>query len=114
MFLIVNLVDGEDQADARMCDDGENDEEATASDSAPTHQSTKAVVTLNIVIEGDSTKFRKIRTRSQLREALSKISADSEVGDCLVSGELMWTPEERSDHLTEEDLIVEYPSLYPL
>ena len=111
MFLIVNLVDGEDQADARRCDDGENDE---ASDSAPTHQSTKAAVTLNVVIEGDSTKFQKIRTRSQLREALSKISADSQVGACLVSGELMWTPEERSDYLTEEDLFVEYPSLYPL
>jgi uncharacterized membrane protein len=82
--------------------------------SISSHRSTKAVLTLNLAIEGDSTKFGKIKTRSQLRDALSRIGSDCQVEDCLLSAELLWTPEERSDFLTSEDVYADYPNLYPL
>ena len=77
-------------------------------------RATCAVVSISLCIEGDSTKIPSIRSRQGLREALAKISADSQVDDCLVSAEVLWTPEERSDTLSQEDVYADYPNLYPL
>jgi uncharacterized membrane protein len=75
---------------------------------------TAAVVSINLAIEGDSTKFSKIKTRNELRAALSRVAADSKMEDCLLSAEIMWTPEDRSETLSSQDVYADYPSLYPL
>ena len=78
------------------------------------YRATAAVVSINLAIEGDSTKFSKIKTRNELRAALSRVAADSQIEDCLLSGEIMWTPEDRSETLSNQDVYADYPSLYPL
>jgi uncharacterized membrane protein len=75
---------------------------------------TAAVVSINLAIEGDSTKFSKIKTRNELRAALSRVAADSQIEDCLLSAEILWTPEDRSETLSNQDVYADYPSLYPL
>ena len=76
---------------------------------------TVAVVTINLCIEGDSsTQLSKIRTRQDLKDALSRIASDSQVEECLLSGEVLWTPEDRSDTLTREEVYEDYPTLWML
>jgi uncharacterized membrane protein len=77
-------------------------------------RATVAVVSITLCIEGDSTKIPSIRNRRELRDALSRIAADSQVDDCLLSGEVLWTPEDRSESLSPEEIYVDYPTLYPL
>lgn len=77
-------------------------------------RSTAAVVSLTVCIEGDSTKIPKIKNRIELREALSKVASDAQVDECLLSAEVLWTPEDKLDTLSTEELIADYPSLYPL
>jgi uncharacterized membrane protein len=78
------------------------------------YRATAAVVSINLAIEGDSTKFSKIKTRNELRAALSRVAADSQIEDCLLSAEILWTPEDRSETLSNQDVYADYPSLYPL
>jgi hypothetical protein len=47
-------------------------------------KATKAVVTLNLAIEGDSTVLQKIRTLQDLLEVLSQIAADAQVEEVCV------------------------------
>lgn len=77
-------------------------------------KATAAIVTISISIQGDRTKLPNIRTRKDVADALSRIAADAPVEDCLLSAEVLWAPEARSDRLTDEDIIAEHPSLYPL
>lgn len=72
---------------------------------------TMAVITLVLAIDGDSTKLNKIRNSSDVEQALQKIAADSKVGDCLQSAEILWTPEDRSETLSLRDVIADYPEL---
>lgn len=72
---------------------------------------TKAVITFVLAIQGDSTKISKISSLKNVEEALRKIASDSKVDDCLLSAEILWTPEDRSETLTREDLIADYPEL---
>jgi uncharacterized membrane protein len=58
-------------------------------------KATAAVVTISLSIEGDRTRLPSIRTRKDVADAL-------------------WAPEARSDQLTDEDIIADHPSLYPL
>jgi uncharacterized membrane protein len=75
---------------------------------------TAAVVSIILCIEGDSTKIPEIRNRRQLRDALSRIAADSQIEDCLLSGEVLWTPEDPVEWLSDQDIYYDYPTLYPL
>ena len=80
-------------------------------------QSTMAVVTLGICIEGNSLSTsipKQIRNRKDLQSALNQIAADVQTEDCLLSAEILWTPEEDNDFLSERDLYADYPSLIPL
>jgi uncharacterized membrane protein len=72
---------------------------------------TMAVITLVMAIQGDSTKIPKISNLKCVEEALRKISSDAKVGDCLVSAEILWTPEDRSETLTRQEVIADYPEL---
>ena len=75
------------------------------------YKATVAVVTLVFAIEGDSTKLPSIRGIRDVEEALSKIAADVKVEDCLMSAEILWTPGDASETLTERDIYVDYPEL---
>mmetsp|Transcript_18400 Transcript_18400/g.45612 ORF Transcript_18400/g.45612 Transcript_18400/m.45612 type:complete len:112 (-) Transcript_18400:57-392(-) len=78
---------------------------------------TMAVVTLGLCIEGNSLPTRipkQLRNRTELRKALSQIATDAQTEDCLLSAEILWTPEEENDFLSERDVYADYPDLYPL
>jgi uncharacterized membrane protein len=77
-------------------------------------RATTAVVDLSLCIQGDSTKFPTIKNRIELRNALYKISADAQVDECLLSAEVLWTPDDGADSMSEKDVFADYPELYPL
>ena len=77
-------------------------------------RATVAIVTINLCIEGDSTRVSQIRNRVELESALSRIASDCQVDECLLSAEVIWTPEGRTEKLTSEEVYAEYPSLFPL
>jgi len=74
-------------------------------------QATSAVVTLVISIDGDSTKLPQINNISDVERALTRIATDVKVDDCLRSAEVLWTPDDSRDVLSERDIIVDYPKL---
>ena len=98
---VVNIFGGENHADKSANRNG-------------SYAATAAVITITIAITGDSTRFDKIKSRSKLREALFRIASDCQVDDSLLAAEILWSPEERSDVLTTEDIYADYPNLYPL
>lgn len=87
----------------------------STSDEAPGDgKATMAVVTLLMAIDGDSTKVPVFRTSDDVVDGLRLIASHSKVEDCLQSVEILWTPEDRSDTLTQRDLIADYPNLRTL
>jgi uncharacterized membrane protein len=74
-------------------------------------KATMAVVTLVLAIDGDSTKIPRIGGIADVEDALRKIASDSKMDDCLQSVEILWTPDERSETLTLQDVIADYPTL---
>lgn len=75
-------------------------------------KATAAVVTLVLCIEGDSTKIPSIiRSPSELQNALSLISSDSVVDSCLQGAEILWTPQDRMETLSMQDVVADYPNL---
>jgi len=75
---------------------------------------TMAIVTLNFAIQGDSTKLPEINTRDDLRLALSRISSDAQVDDCLLTAEVLWSPEDPSEILSRETTYADFPKLVPI
>lgn len=75
---------------------------------------TLAIVTLNYAIRGDSTRMDKISTRDNVRDALTKLSADASVEDAIVAAEVMWSPEDENDTLEPEVAYADFPQLVPL
>jgi len=77
-------------------------------------KATMAVVTLVLAMDsnqmGNSDKI-KIRSISDVEEALRRIATDAKVGDCLQGAEILWTPEDRSETLTLRDVVADYPEL---
>mmetsp|Transcript_31578 Transcript_31578/g.46599 ORF Transcript_31578/g.46599 Transcript_31578/m.46599 type:complete len:260 (+) Transcript_31578:172-951(+) len=78
---------------------------------------TTAVISLVIEIQGDSTKFEGAGfSLSGTKEVLSSIASDVMVerGDCLNAVEVFWTPSERDEVLTKQDIILDFPELIDL
>lgn len=74
-------------------------------------QATSAVVTLVIAIDGDSTKLPQINSISDLEKALTRLATDVKVDDCLRSAEILWTPDDKNDVLSEREVVADYPKL---
>lgn len=72
---------------------------------------TVAVVNLNLAIDGDSTHFPNVKSRTKLIEALRRIASDARVEDCLFAAEVIWIPGDRDDSLSREEVFERYPSL---
>lgn len=73
-----------------------------------------AIITVNFAIEGDSTKLPEIYSIEDLRKALRRISSDAQVDDCLITAEIVWAPEDRTERLSREETYEKYPNLVPL
>ncbi|KAL3770407.1 hypothetical protein ACHAW5_002324 [Stephanodiscus triporus] len=102
-----------------------NDPSSSSSSSSPSRRrgipeddsagkATVAVVTILMLIDGDSTSRAmpsRIGSVRDVEEALSRIAADAKADDCLRSAEILWTPEERDETLTMREVLADYPSL---
>lgn len=94
---------------------GSQDKSIVSSNKGSSTAPTVAIVTINYAIEGDATKLPStIRTRDDLRRALSRIAADAKVGDCLQSAEILWAPEDPTETLTRETAYADFPNLLPI
>ena len=74
-------------------------------------QATSAVVTLIVTMDGDETTFPKINGIRDLEQALTRLATDVKVDNCLRSAEVLWTPDNGNDILSEREVIVDYPKL---
>ena len=77
-------------------------------------KATVAVVTIVLLIDGDSTSkalSSKVNSIRDVEDALSRIASDSKADNCLRGAEILWTPEERDDTLTMRDVFADYSSL---
>jgi len=77
-------------------------------------KATVAVVTIVMLIDGDSTSkqlSKKVNSIRDVEDALSCIAADSKADNCLRGAEILWTPEERGETLTMKEVLADYSSL---
>lgn len=77
-------------------------------------KATVAVVTIVLLIDGDSTSKQlssKVNSIRDVEDALSQIAADSKADNCLRGAEILWSPEERDETLTMRDVLADYSSL---
>lgn len=78
---------------------------------------TLVVVSLIVEIQGDETNFEGAGySLSKTKDVLSSIAADCMVdeGYCLNAVEIFWTPGDRDEVLTKNDLILDFPTLIDL
>lgn len=78
---------------------------------------TNVVVSLIVEIQGDETNFEGAGySLSKTKDVLSSIAADCMVdeGYCLNAVEVFWTPGDRDEVLTKNDLILDFPTLIDL
>jgi len=82
--------------------------------------SSLALLQIHVVIEGNMMKpfgVRQIETKKSLQEALVQLSGDlNAVEDCVLAGEVLWSPQQldQNEVLTEEDIYVSHPMLWPV
>lgn len=77
-------------------------------------KATVAVVTMVLLIDGDSTSktlSKRVNSIRDVEEALRRVAADSKADKCLRGAEILWTPEERDETLTMRDVLADYSSL---
>ena len=75
-------------------------------------QSTCAIVTIVLSIAGDQTKpCTEMNSWQDVSDTLSLISAHVVKEDCMLSAEVLWTPERRGDVWTRRDIASFYPDL---
>lgn len=77
-------------------------------------KATMAVVTIVMMIDGDSTSKQlssKVNSVRDVEGALIRIAADAKADSCLRGAEILWTPEESDETLTRKEVFADYPSL---
>ena len=77
-------------------------------------KATVAVVTMVLLIDGDSTSktlSKRVNSIQDVEDALSRIASDSKADKCLRGAEILWTPEERDETLTMRDVLADYSTL---
>jgi len=77
-------------------------------------KATIAVVTIIMLIDGDSTSkalSSNVNSLGDVEDALSRIAADAKADACLRSAEILWTPEDRSETLSMKEVLADYSSL---
>jgi uncharacterized membrane protein len=86
---------------------------ATVSKTSPSTP-TVAIVTINFAMEGDSTLLPTIKSRENVHDALSMIASDALVGECLITAEILWSPEDPLESLSREAIYADFPNLVPI
>lgn len=75
---------------------------------------TLVVVSLILEIQGDSTTFEGAGySIVKTREVLASIASDCLIDDgyCVNACEVLWTPSERNEVLTKDDIVLDFPEL---
>jgi uncharacterized membrane protein len=73
---------------------------------------TVAIVIVHLAIEGNSLRnFDDIKSRKDLKEALSRIYSDVQVEDCLIAAEVIWSPEDPAQQMIMEEIYSDFPTL---
>jgi uncharacterized membrane protein len=76
---------------------------------------TVAIVIVHLAIQGNSLRqFDDIKSRKDLKEALSRIYSDVQVEDCLIAAEVIWSPEDPSEQITMQEIYSDFPTLNTL
>lgn len=78
---------------------------------------TTVVVSIILEIQGDTTKFEGAGfSIAGTKEVLSSVASDVNVegGECLNAVEVFWTPSDKDEVLTKQDLIMDFPELIDL
>jgi len=78
---------------------------------------TNVVVSVVVEIQGDETNFEGAGfSRTKTKEVLTSIASDCIVDDgyCLNAVEIFWTPGDREEVLTKNDIILDFPTLIDL
>ena len=78
---------------------------------------TQVVVSLLVAVKGKAQAYtNRISSISSLQDCLQNLAADAltDDGDNILAVELLWTPSEPGNILTERDLIEDYPELIKL
>jgi uncharacterized membrane protein len=78
---------------------------------------TNVVVSLVVEIQGDETNFSNAGfSRSATKDVLTSIASDCMVDDgyCLNAVEIFWTPGDRDEVLSKNDIILDFPTLIDL
>jgi uncharacterized membrane protein len=70
------------------------------------------VMTLLVGSEDDKPLFEPVRTHAQLQAALQRLAGLSV--DYLLTVELLWSPQNHSDNLSQDDFLMLYPEMIPL
>jgi uncharacterized membrane protein len=92
----------------------QNKFDTQSSEALSSSSPTAAIVTINFAMEGDSTALPVIRSRDDALAALSLIASDALVGECLLTAEVLWSPEDMSETLSKEEMYSYYPNLVPI
>jgi len=77
-------------------------------------KATIAVVTIVMMIDGDSTSKQlssNINSIRNVEDALGCIAADAKAENCLRGAEILWCPEQRDETLTMKEVLADYPTL---
>jgi len=78
---------------------------------------TNVVVSVVVEIQGDETNFEGAGfSRTKTKEVLTSIASDCMIDDgyCLNAVEIFWTPGDREEVLTKDDIILDFPTLIDL
>jgi uncharacterized membrane protein len=77
---------------------------------------TQAVVSLLVALRGQSDALRKVQGSGDVRAVLQTLASEalSDEGDNVLAVEVLWTPSEDGDVLSQRQLVLDYPELLQL
>jgi uncharacterized membrane protein len=77
---------------------------------------TQAVVSIVCAIRGRSDALRNVRSARDIKEALQTLASEAltDDGENVMAVEVMWTPSDANEVLSQRDIIVDYPELLQL
>lgn len=77
---------------------------------------TQAVVSIVCAIRGRSDALRNVRNSQDVKEAIQTLASEAltDDGDNIMAVEVMWTPSDPNEVLSQRDVIIDYPELLRL
>lgn len=77
---------------------------------------TQAVVSMVVAVRGRSDALRTVRSTSDVKAVLQTLASEAltDDGDNIMAVELLWTPSDSGEILSNRDVIMDYPELIKL